>query len=103
TPITVERNIGFGHGILSGIPHCRAPWIGMVAADGQVDEEDLVRLFDAIRMVQRPVLGKVRRRFRMDGALRKLVSIAYNAYVWLLWPRLGSFDVNGNPRIMSRE
>jgi glycosyltransferase involved in cell wall biosynthesis len=103
TAVQVEKNIGFGFGVLSGIPHCRAPWIGMVAADGQVDEADLVRLFDAVRVVQGPVLGKVRRRFRMDGALRKVVSIGYNAFVWMLWPRLGSLDVNGNPRILPRD
>jgi polyisoprenyl-phosphate glycosyltransferase len=103
TPGKVERNVGFGQGILAGIPLCRAPWIGMVAADGQVDAEDVVRLFDACTATDGRVLGKVRRRFRMDGPLRKVISIGYNGFVWLLWPRLGSLDVNGNPRLMRRE
>ena len=103
TVVTVPKNIGFGQGILAGIPHCVAPWVGMVAADGQVDEEDVVRLFDAARVAHGPVLAKVRRRFRMDGPLRKVVSIGYNLYVRMLWPRLGSIDVNGNPRMMPRE
>jgi len=103
TTVHVETNIGLGFGILSGIAHCHAEWIGIVAADGQVDEEDLVRLFDAARAAQWPVLAKVRRRFRMDGFLRKIVSIGYNAFVWVLFPRLGSLDVNGNPRLMPRD
>lgn len=103
TAVTVPKNIGFGQGILAGIPACRAPWIGMVAADGQVDEEDVVRLFDAARVAHGPILAKVRRRFRMDGPLRKVISVGYNLFVRLLWPRLGSIDVNGNPRLMPRE
>ena len=36
----------------------------------------------------------------MDGLPRKIVSIIYNLFVWILWPRLGSLDVNGNPKIL---
>jgi hypothetical protein len=48
-------------------------------------------------------MGKVRRRFRMDGLTRKIVSIAYNGFVWVLWPRLGSIDVNGLPKFLHRD
>jgi glycosyltransferase involved in cell wall biosynthesis len=101
--VTVERNIGFGKGILSGIPECEAPWVGMVAADGQVDAEDLVRLYEAASSSRSRVLAKVRRRFRMDGLARKIVSVGYNSFVRLLWPGLGSWDVNGNPHMMPRD
>ncbi len=100
--VRVEVNQGYGFGLLSGIPHARAPWIGFIPADGQVDPEDVVRLFDALAPCGPGMLGKVRRRFRMDGPLRKLVSIAYNALVWCLWPGLGSIDVNGTPKIVHR-
>jgi glycosyltransferase involved in cell wall biosynthesis len=103
TPVTVVTNIGFGQGILAGIPHATAPWIGMVAADGQVDAEDVVRLFDACAATDGRVLGKVRRRFRMDGLVRNIISISYNGFVWMLFPNLGSLDVNGNPRLMRRD
>jgi glycosyltransferase involved in cell wall biosynthesis len=103
TPVTVEVNQGFGFGVLSGIPHAAAPYIGMVAADGQVDAEDVVRLYDAVRTSKTPVVGKVRRRFRMDGPLRKVISVSYNLFVHLLWPKLGSWDVNGHPRMFRRD
>lgn len=103
TAVTVETNQGFGFGILSGLPHATADWIGTVAADGQVDPEDVVRLFDAVRSTTTPVLGKVRRRFRMDGPMRKVISVSYNVFVHLLWPRLGSWDVNGQPRMFRRD
>jgi glycosyltransferase involved in cell wall biosynthesis len=102
-PHRVEKNEGYGNGILASIPVCSAPWIGIIAADAQVDAEDAVRLFDVIKFSDGLTLGKVRRRFRMDGFRRKIVSIIYNGLMFLLWPRLGSIDVNGNPKIVHRD
>jgi glycosyltransferase involved in cell wall biosynthesis len=102
-PHRVERNQGYGHGIISGIPLATAPWIGIIPADGQVDAEDVVRLFDALTATSGLVLGKVRRRFRMDGLSRKITSIVYNLFVRALWPSLESLDINGNPKIMPRD
>jgi glycosyltransferase involved in cell wall biosynthesis len=99
----VYPNEGYGNGILQSIPVCTAPWIGFIPADGQVDAEDAARLFDVVKHSDGRVLGKVRRRFRMDGFTRKVVSILYNGFVWMLWPRLGSIDINGCPKILHRD
>jgi hypothetical protein len=53
--------------------------------------------------IKTPKLFKVRRRFRMDGFARKVVSIAYNMITAVIFPGLGSIDVNGNPKILPRE
>ena len=98
----VEPNEGYGNGILKSIPVCSAPWICMIPADGQVDAEDVSRLFEAVKYTDGMVLGKVRRRFRMDGPVRKVVSVFYNLFVWVLWPRLGSIDINGTPKMVQR-
>jgi glycosyltransferase involved in cell wall biosynthesis len=102
-PHHVVVNEGYGNGILQGIPRCTASWIGMIPADGQVDAEDVVRLFEAALAAGTPVLAKVRRRFRMDGLSRKILSALYNLFVRMLWPKLGSIDVNGTPKILPRE
>jgi dolichol-phosphate mannosyltransferase len=98
----VEVNQGYGFGALNGITRCSAPWIGFIPADGQVDAEDVVRLFEAVMATDGWVVGKVRRRFRMDGVLRKVVSVSFNLFTRMLWPRLQTLDVNGNPKILSR-
>lgn len=102
-PHRVEVNQGYGFGALSGMTRCSAPWIGFIPADGQVDAEDVARLFDAVLATDGWVVAKVRRRFRMDGMLRKLVSVSFNVFTRMLWPRLDTLDVNGNPKILSRE
>lgn len=99
----VEPNEGFGNGVLKSIPVCTAPWIGVIPADGQTDAEDVAKLFQIVKHSDGRVIGKVRRRFRMDGLPRKIVSIAFNGFVFVLWPGLGSLDVNGNPKIIHRD
>ena len=99
----VEVNIGYGNGILSGLPLCTAEWIGVIPADGQVDAEDAVRLFEDALACGEPVMAKARRRFRMDGPARKAVSIAYNLFFRSLWPGVESLDINGLPKIIPRE
>ena len=102
-PTRVEVNIGYGNGVLHAIPLCRGKWIGIIPADGQVDAKDVVKLFNVLRETDGKVVGKVRRRFRLDGLKRKVISVAYNMFVFLLWPRLGSIDVNGSPKILPAE
>jgi glycosyltransferase involved in cell wall biosynthesis len=99
----VPVNEGYGNGVLAGIARSTAPWVGIIAADGQVDADDVARLFEVARVSDGNVIAKVRRRFRMDGFRRKLVSVAYNLLVRLLWPGLGSWDINGTPKILRRD
>lgn len=101
--VRVEKNRGYGHGILAGLPRCRAPWVGIIPADGQVDSDDVVRLFDEALATDGRVIAKVRRRFRLDGLARKFVSIGYNLFFRLLWPGIASLDINGTPKICRRE
>lgn len=98
----VEVNRGYGFGVLAGVPLCQGRWAGIIPADGQVDAEDVVRLFEAADATDGRVLAKVRRRFRMDGLTRKIVSISYNLFFRLLWPGIASLDINGSPKILPR-
>lgn len=102
-PHAVDVNRGYGFGILSGIPLCTAPWIGFIPADGQVDAEDVAQLYESAVAAEGTVIAKVRRRFRMDGFARKVVSIAYNVLFRILWPRISTLDVNGTPKLIPRD
>lgn len=101
-PHRVEVNEGYGNGVLRAIPRATAPWIGIIPADGQVDAEDVVRLYESVSRSEGFVIGKVHRRFRMDGPVRAAVSWFYNLFMLALWPRLGTLDVNGSPKLMHR-
>jgi dTDP-4-dehydrorhamnose 3,5-epimerase-like enzyme len=101
--VTVPVNQGYGHGILEGLRHCSAPFLGYLCADGQVAPEDTVRVCRLILGTDGQMLVKVRRRFRKDGLKRKLISICYNGLMLLLFGRLEAIDLNGSPKVFSRE
>ncbi|MGH7465661.1 MAG: glycosyltransferase family 2 protein [Longimicrobiales bacterium] len=102
-PHRIDVNRGYGNGLLAGIPHARGKWIGFIPADGQIDAEDVVRLYECAVDTDGNVVAKARRRFRMDGLQRKFVSIGYNVMIRMLWPRLDSLDINGTPKILPRQ
>ena len=60
---------------------------------------DVRKVYDIAANARSPYLVKVRRRFRMDGLTRKIVSIIYNGLTMALFGGLGSIDINGNPKI----
>ena len=102
-PHLVEQNQGYGYGVLRGLPLATAPWVGIIPADEQVGPDDVVRLYELAVAAGRPVVAKVRRRFRPDGMNRKLISMMYNLFVRLLWPTLATLDVNGSPKLLPRD
>lgn len=101
--VTVPVNRGYGHGIIEGLKRCSAPFIGYLCADGQVSAEDTVRLYLLVKGTDGRVMVKVRRRFRKDGLLRKITSIAYNGLMLAVFGRLQVIDINGSPKIFSRD
>ena len=103
TKVTIAVNRGYGSGIVRGLEACRAPLIGYLCADGQVAPEDVVRAYRLTAHREERVLAKVRRRFRQDSWRRKLVSIIYNGLMQGVFGWLGAIDINGSPKIFSRQ
>ena len=101
--VTLEKNQGYGNGILAGLPLATARWVGIIPADGQVDAEDVVRLYEVVCAGDLWALAKARRCFRLDGLVRKFVSVGYNLLFRLFWPTVASIDINGLPKILPRE
>ncbi len=99
----VQVNQGYGNGVLQGLPLCRGRLVGFMCADEQVAATDVVKLYEAAAKAKTPKLFKVRRRFRMESLLRRVVSVTYNMMTRLLFGDLGSMDLNANPKILPRE
>jgi glycosyltransferase involved in cell wall biosynthesis len=99
----VPINQGFGFGILTGFKKCNGKYVGYLCADGQVKAEDVFRIYRAAAESSSPTMAKVRRRFRQDSWIRKLISVFYNGTMLLLFPGISTLDVNGNPKIVSAE
>lgn len=103
TKVYVPVNQGYGNGVLEGLRHCEAPFVGILVADGQVAAEVAVATYKQAQAASQPTLAKVRRRFRQDSWRRKLVSVIYNFGMQISFGWLGSIDLNGSPKVMPRE
>lgn len=101
--VTVEVNCGYGNGVLAGLKVCVATFVAFHCADGQVAADDLITTYKEARAAREPAITKVRRRFRKDSWRRRLVSIFYNFGMQCAFGWLGSIDLNGNPKVISRE
>jgi glycosyltransferase involved in cell wall biosynthesis len=99
----VPINQGFGYGILTGFKKCTGKYVGYLCADGQVKADDVLRIYRASAAAALPAMAKVRRRFRQDSWIRKLISVFYNGTMLVLFPGISTLDVNGNPKIVPAE
>jgi glycosyltransferase involved in cell wall biosynthesis len=101
--VTVPKNIGYGHGIQSGLKSCAAEVVGYSHADLQCPPEDILRAFQIFKKESLEggdvlVKGKrTRRAFRDERA----VSSVYNKLCrWITGFELG--DVNAQPKVFHR-
>ena len=99
----VEVNQGYGHGVLQGFRASRGRLVGFTCADAQIDAQDVVKLVEVALDAGSPRLFKVRRRFRTEGIVRRIVSMTYNLITRFLFGSLGTNDINANPKILPRE
>lgn len=99
--VSVGVNEGYGRGIIQGLCQARGEYIGYMSGDGQIQPEDPLRVYKALRRSGAPA-GKIRRVVRHDGWLRLVNSFCYNG-ICALGFGLRSRDINGTPKIIARD
>lgn len=100
-PIHVEKNLGYGNGILRGLGRTKGAYCGYTWGDGQVKAKDLLRIFTALKSTGAD-LSKALRVTRHDGFFRLVQTRCYFIVFLLLfwWPQK---DPNGCPKLFIRE
>lgn len=78
----------------------RGDWVGQVPADLQVDVESIVKLAHLAEATSTPMIFKIRRRFRLESPLRRVISVTFNVLTQLMFGSLGSMDINANPKLI---
>ncbi|MCB9744715.1 MAG: glycosyltransferase family 2 protein [Alphaproteobacteria bacterium] len=96
----LEQNAGYGGGILTGLRSLRTPTLGWLWGDGQVEPAVVVEAYRKLRAEDLDLV-KARRVRREDGWQRLVVTKAYNAVMDLGFG-LGSDDINGCPKLLTR-
>lgn len=97
--LEIPLNRGFGFGVIQGLKECSGEIIGYMPGDGQIPGEVVPKIFERMQ-TERTEIGKGLRVVRNDDWIRKLISLLYNRFFWILF-RLPTRDVNSNPKLMT--
>ena len=99
--VKVEKNQGYGFGILSGLKECKGDFLGWTHADMQTDPKDLITAFNILKennfKTDLYVKGDRKGRPFFDQFFTSGMSLFETIY---LGTRL--FDINAQPNIFSR-
>lgn len=93
---------GMGWNMRSGLDAARGKIIAVIDGDGQMPAEDVVRVYNKL-VTDKLDLCKTRRVSRDDGVWRRLISRIFNILMRILFPGIAPKDINGKPKIMTRE
>jgi len=90
-----------GWDLRSGLEVARGEYLVYLDGDGQVSPGSALTVADALRQSGADV-AKGRRRPREDGSIRTFTSFGYNALFRLLFGTRGLWDINGQPKALTR-
>ena len=99
--VCVDKNEGYGWGIINGLKSTTGNYVGFICGDGQITARDVVKTVQ-FAIKENYNLVKVQRKKRKDGFLRVVVTRIYNWIVPYIFS-LKTRDINGTPKIFSRE
>ncbi len=99
--VDVQKNQGYGFGIITGLKNAQGKYIGYGWGDGQVLASDFAKVFQELKS-KKVDICKVRRINREDGLFRGIESKVYNTLLRILF-FINLKDVNGCPKVMKRE
>jgi glycosyltransferase involved in cell wall biosynthesis len=92
---------GMGWDLRSGLDVARGAFLVYFDGDGQVSTHDALRVYRCVRETGADVV-KGRREVREDGSVRTLTSLGYNLVFRLLFRTGPLWDVNGQPKGLTR-
>ncbi|WGL60802.1 glycosyltransferase family 2 protein [Pigmentibacter sp. JX0631] len=102
TFLRIEKNVGYGHGIMFGIKHTKTDFIGFTHSDLQCDPDDILKAYNRILEIDpndTKVLIKGRRIERRKE--EKWISAKLDSIASFLFFRK-FHDINGQPKVFHR-
>ena len=101
-PVFVPVNLGYGHGVITGLNAATSSIIGYVDGDGQVPPDDIVRVLRLFEEDSTSVFCKGIRYQRGDGFQRVFASFSYNFLFKILFLSPVR-DINGKPKFFRKQ
>ena len=102
TVVAKEKEGMMGWDMRRGLEAASGQTIAVIDGDGQMPASDIVRVYQAL-MSGGFDMAKTYRITRGDGILRLIISLIFNIFLKLLFPKVKVKDANSKPKIFTRE
>ena len=100
--ITIEKNLGYGYGVKSGLAALQGDIIGYMWGDNQFDASIITDLVQKMLTNKDLQMTKTYRKERQDGRFRLVVSSIYQTIFRVLYG-FYTIDINSGPKIFRSE
>jgi len=99
--IRIIDNIGYGHGILTGLKTTKAPYVGWMHADLQTNPEDLLQIVNWLTLASKSLNIFIKGLRRNRALVDIFFSFAMSIFETILFQRK-MVEINAQPTIFSR-
>lgn len=99
--VLVEKNIGYGHGIFTGIKSAKGEFIGFSHADMQCPAEDLFKAYDLLNSQSDPKKAMVKGRRLNREIGPSIITIGMSVMASVVLTRVLT-DINAQPKVFHR-
>lgn len=98
--LRIEKNIGYGNGVIKGLEIAQGSILGFMVSDGQIKPEDLINVYQKLKKNNLDFCKGFRIN-RYSGSVRTVISKIYNFLIRLMFS-CSIKDINGGPKIFTR-
>lgn len=98
--IHVEKNVGYGKGVLSGLASAQGKYVCYTDGDGQIPSKYLSEIYLIAKETGADIVKG--RRISRENVLRRFLSKGYNIIIFLIF-FVHINDINAKPKLMLRK
>lgn len=100
--VVVEKNIGYGYGILQGLYQANGEWIGWIHADLQLPPEAFLQMIDYIKREQCNEMYYFKGLRKNRPIIDKVFTFGMSCFETIFLGK-GLWDINAQPTLISRK
>jgi len=99
--VDIQKNLGYGWGIINGLNTAKGSYIGFIDGDNQVHPQYLIDAYNKIKKTNAAICI-TRRLKRPNNFRRQFASIGYNTLINILFfPNV--WDINSKPKVIQQK
>ena len=99
--ITIKKNVGYGHGIVTGLKKAKGDYLAWTHADLQTNPSDVIKAFDIIKKQGNPQICYIKGSRKNRHFVEKFFSIGMAGAAALILAK-PMYDINAQPNLFHK-